>query len=191
MKWRRAVPGGGFVVLVVSWTGLAAFLAWGLAMPDLDRAWWVLARTDQGETELSAEDAEVLARCIDRHPAIALERLGDKRLKHLARTAGGWSTAPVSYFLALHEPPGGLRVVVEARGASSWPLAGDASAGGVACRLAYREEGTQECVLPLPSRGAAARPVLGRLVVHGGFDGAEPEPEAGLRFVEPERGGGR
>ena len=190
MRWRRATPGAGFVLLVASWTGLAVFLAWGLATPDLDRAWWLLQRTDQGAPELSAEEAEVLARCIARHPALALARLGDKPVKHLARTAGGWSTAPRSYFLALQGPQAGLRVVLEARGATRWPLMVDVAVGGAGCRLEYARRGTQECVVPLPSPGAAGRPVLGRLAVRGGFGGPDADEPAGLRFVEPEGGDG-
>ena len=184
------MPGGGFVLLVVSWTGLVVFLAWGLATPDLDRAWWILTRTDQGMTELSAEDAEVLARTIDRHPEIALDRLGDKRQKHLARTAGGWSTASVSYFLALRGRQAGLRIAVEARRAARWPLVVDVEAGGAGCRLEYPAGGTQDCVVPLPSPGAEEKPVLGRLTVHGSFDDANGEEAAGLRFGEPAGGDG-
>ncbi len=190
MRRRRFLPGGGFVLLVASWSGLAAFLAWGLTEPDLDRAWWLLQRADRGVPELSAEEAEVLARCIARHPAIALERLGDKRFKHLARTAGGWSTAPASYFLALQGPQAGLRIVLEARGATRWPLLVEVAAGGAGCRLEYAERGTQECVVPLPSPGVEGRPVLGRLAVRGGFGGPDAGQPAGLRFVEPEDGGG-
>lgn len=185
MTWRRALPGGGFLLLVTSWGGLAAFLAWGLAPPDLDRAWWILARADQGATELSADDAALLARCIERHPDLALDRLGDKPAKHLARTPGGWSTAPASHFLAPRGTRPGLRVAVEARGAARWPLVVDVEAGGARCRLEYPEAGTQECAVPLPAAEHAGRPVLGRLVVHGGFVAAEPGESVGLRFGEP------
>ncbi|MBN1772731.1 MAG: hypothetical protein JXB32_15790 [Deltaproteobacteria bacterium] len=187
---RRWLPGGGFVLLVASWSGLAAFLAWGLAEPDLDRAWWILSRTDRGAAELTAGDAEVLARCIERHPALARDRLGDKRLKHLARTSGGWSTAPTSHFLVLRGREAGLRVALEARGASSWPLTVEVSVGGAGCRLEYPQAGTQECVVPLPSSGAEERPVLGRLAASGGFATSDPEESVGLRFVEPGNGYG-
>jgi hypothetical protein len=191
MSWRQALPGGGFALLVASWGGLAGLLAWGLAEPDLDRAWRILERTDQGTSELSAEDAEVLERCIGRHPEIALDRLGGKRVKHLARTAGGWSTGTVSYFLALRETRPGLRLAVEARCAQRYPLTVNVEAGGARCRLVYEADGLQECVVPLPSPGAAERPVLGHLVAGGGFGCGAGEGPAGLRFADPARGGER
>lgn len=190
MRARRFVPGGGFVLLVASWGGLAVFLAWGMEQPDLDRAWWILTRADRGVAELSEEDAAALARCIERHPALALDRLGGKRRKHLARTAGGWSAAPASYFLALRGPEAGLPVTLEARGARAWPLAVEVEVGGAACRLEFAEAGTRSCVVPLPPL-PEARPVLGRLVVRGDFAEAGGGKPAGLRFVEPREGAAR
>lgn len=189
MSSRRYLPGGGFVLLVASWGGLAAFLAWGMREPDLDRVWRILARADRGSVELSAEDAEVLARSIERHPELALDRLGGKRQKHLARTSGGWSTAPVSYFLALRSAGGALRVGLEARGATRWPLAVDVEAGGAACRLEFEGEGVRECALSSAAAGGEGAPVLGRLVVHGAFRAPADGKGAGLRFVEPGGGG--
>jgi len=187
VRRRRFLPGGGFVLLVASWGGLAAFLAWGLASPDLDRAWWILARADRGAVDLSEADAAVLARCIERHPELALDRLGGKRRKHLARTAGGWSAAPVSYFLALDGPEAGLPVTLEARGARAWPLTVEVRVGGAACRVEFAEAGTRSCGVPLPPL-PEARPVLGRLTVRGGFAQATGDSPAGLRFVEPPEG---
>ncbi len=191
MNWRRALPGGGFVLLVASWGGLAAFLAWGLAEPDLDRVWRIIERADQGAAELSAEDAEVLGRCIARHPELALARLGDKRAKHLARTSGGWSTGAVSYFLALRETRPGLRLAVEARCARRYPLIVDVEVADRRCRLVYDADGARQCVVPLPSPGAAERPVLGRLVTRGGFGCGAAAGAAGLRFAVPASGGER
>jgi len=181
--WRKNLPGGGFLLLVASWGGLAAFLAWGLVEPDLDRSWRVLHEADRGAGMISPEDVRVLDRSIALHPEVARDRLGDARVKFLGRTTGGWSDAASSYLVI--GPPGadGLRLQVECRCASRYPTTVLLEIEGAPRRLTFEGDGVQ----PVEIRPEAAphgpdRPFLARLVSEGVFgcaggDGAE----AGVR----------
>jgi hypothetical protein len=192
LRLRRALPGGGFVLLVASWGALAALIAWGMAEPDLDRAWRVLEEADRGATEPSSGDAAALARSIARHPEIALARLGGKTAKHLARTTGGWIRATRSYFLARRGEQGELRLDVESRCARRYPLTVTLEVDGQRCRLAFDGDGTRSCVLTAGA-ARAGQPLLGRLSADGAFGcaGDRGDGPAGLRFAEAAGGGAR
>jgi len=186
MSRRGWVPGGGFVLLIASWGGLAWFAAWGLQEPDLDRVWWILEQADLGTAHVTWEDAELLERCIARNPEIALDRLGGKPVKLLERTSGGWTTGPVSYFFVAPTGGAGLRLDVECRGAARYPARVLVEVGELRGSLVFTGDGRESWVLPASAGAfAAARPALGRLVADTGFGCAAGAdcPGVGLRLA--------
>jgi len=186
--WRRHLPGGGFLLLVGSCVALAAFVAWGLAEPELDRAWWILQESDLGLTEVGPHDARRLDRTISRHPEIALDRLGDARVKFLARTPGGWSAAASSYLVV--GPPGedGLHLKIECRCAGRYPAEFLLEVGDETRRLVFEEDGAQSIeIRPEAAPHGPDRPFLARLAAETAFGctGGRSGP-AGIRVSAEE-----
>ncbi|MDI7267676.1 MAG: hypothetical protein QME96_06750 [Myxococcota bacterium] len=189
---RRRLPGGGFLLLVAGWGGLAGFLGWGLGEPDLDRAWRLLHEADRGVVQWTAADYETLDRCMTAHPEIAFDRLGGKRVKFLERTTGGWTTEPQVHLVVGPLGPEGLRLRVECRGARRYPVTVELEAGGFRRSSAFAGDG--EAVVELPvgaSPHGPGRPFLARVRVSGTFDrGAGAAETAGIRITAGTAGGG-
>jgi hypothetical protein len=187
------LPGAGFVLLIASWGGLAAFVAWGFREPDLDRAWRALQAADRGAAEVDAEDAEALDRSFARHPEIAFDRLGDSAVKFLGRTQGGWSRAPAAHVIVAPVPAQGLEIAVEARCLAGGPATVRLAWTTGGCVVTVAEDGRATCRLTAADAPAGGgRPFLARLSTDGAFGCAgRPDATAGLRLSAEPAGGAR
>lgn len=92
---RRRLPSAGFVTLCAVYVGVAAFFAWGLAMPPLDRVWMLHHELKAGRIGAPNERArEVLATSMARHPALAAALLREGEIGLISRHSDGWLAMP-------------------------------------------------------------------------------------------------
>jgi hypothetical protein len=83
----RYRPTLGFVVLVLSWALVAAFLWWGAQRPDLDVVWETCDYLRPGECRvLDADERAALERTLQRHPELGI-RITEDGCAELTGTA--------------------------------------------------------------------------------------------------------
>lgn len=90
---RRRRPTAGFVTVCVVYAAVAAFFAWGLSTPDLDRAWTLHHELKAGRIGApSAGDRAVLHRGMAAHPELAraLLRGDEEEIGLISANMEGW-----------------------------------------------------------------------------------------------------
>jgi hypothetical protein len=88
---RRRRPTAGFVTVCLVYAAVAAFFAWGLSTPDLDRVWSLHHQLKSGRLGApSAHDRRVLMRSMERHPELAGALLRDADIGLISSNSQGW-----------------------------------------------------------------------------------------------------
>lgn len=87
---RVRPPSLGFLWLAAVAAAVAAFLAWGLREPDLDRAARILRGLELGKAAPRPADLRFLSRTLERHPGLRRALLGGRPAALLTPHRGGW-----------------------------------------------------------------------------------------------------
>lgn len=142
---HRFAPSSGFVLLLVSYTLLSCFFAWGYSQPDLERAWYILQRLQRdGFTGLTTSEASMLGALVRREPRLAHALIGRSPLGLVEPASDGWVSLSPSHLLIQAIPPAGLRIVVECRAApGAYPLSITLETQDVRERLEFSEPGAK------------------------------------------------
>lgn len=157
MRARRALPSGGFLVLIGSWVFFVAFLAWGFTRPTLDRAWDLMGRMQQSDFDgLSEVDVALLRSVMERHHEFVETLAGKDEIGLIEPTEGGWSALPVTHLILHGEPTSRRRFWVECRAHErAYPISVSIDGPGLAKRLKFEASGRKSFDLkpkdlPLP-----------------------------------------
>lgn len=88
---RRRRPTAGFVTVCLVYAAVAAFFAWGMSTPDLDRVWTLHHQLKSGRLGApSARDRGVLIRSMERHPELAGALLREANIGLISSNSEGW-----------------------------------------------------------------------------------------------------
>jgi hypothetical protein len=183
---RRRRPTAGFVTVCAVYLALAAFFAWGLSTPDLDRVWTLHHELKSGRVGAPSErDRAVLIRSMKRHPELAEALLREGEIGLISSNMEGWlatSEATIvrtqrataqALQLDIGSPDVLLPITVELQG-EGWREQRELAARGVhALSLPPLKASSELIVLRLKGRAAHADPsVLGVRVLFGEGHGA-------------------
>jgi hypothetical protein len=95
MKQGFTPPSLGFCAIVLTYLLTAAFFAWGLTTPPLDRAWQLHHQLKTGDVySLSSEDRELLRAAMARHPELAQALLSSGQVGIISAHRDGWIETP-------------------------------------------------------------------------------------------------
>jgi hypothetical protein len=150
---QRAVsklPSPGFGFLVSSYGVLAAFLAWGFATPQLDRATRIIQRMrESGFAGLRPTELETLSTALRRHPGLADALAERSPVGFIEPTSDGYSSLAVSHVLVRPVPGTALRIIVSCRGESgAFPLTLSFLGEGIAHTVRCDRPGQADFLLP-------------------------------------------
>jgi hypothetical protein len=183
---KRRRPTTGFVTVCAVYAAVAAFFAWGLSTPDLDRVWMLHHQLKTGRVGAPGErDRAVLIRSMTRHPALAGALLREGDIGLISSNMEGWiATAQATIVrtkraaaqdlqLDIASPDALLPITVELQG-EGWRQQRELVARGVhTLSLPPLRAPSELIVLRLKGRAAHADPsVLGVRVLFGGGHGA-------------------
>jgi len=179
---RRRRPTAGFVTVCIVYSALAAFFAWGLTTPDLDRVWTLHHELKSGRIGAPSKlDREVLARSMERHPELADALLREATIGLISSNMDGWiATSEATIVRTRHSqtsavqleiasPDALLPITVELEG-PGWHEKQVIEARGMhKLELPALKKSSELIVLRLSGRAAHADPsVLGVRVSFGG-----------------------
>lgn len=183
---RRRRPTTGFVAVIVVYAAVAAFFAWGISTPDLDRVWTLHHELKSGRLGAPRPaDRDVLIRSMKRHPELADALLREASIGLISSNMEGWiatSEATIvrtqgakakAVQLEIASPEALLPITVELEG-QGWREQRELTARGVhALALPALEDASELIVLRLKGQAAHADPsVLGVRVSFGDDSGA-------------------
>ncbi|HET6337212.1 MAG TPA: hypothetical protein VFG30_28500 [Polyangiales bacterium] len=183
---KRRRPTAGFVTVCVVYLAVAAFFAWGLATPDLDRVWTLHHELKSGRVGAPSErDRAVLIRSMKRHPELAEALLRESEIGLISSNMEGWiATSEATIVrtkrataqelqLDIASPDTLLPITVELQG-EGWREQRELATRGVhALSLPAFKGASELIVLRLKGRAAHADPsVLGVRVLFGEGHGA-------------------
>ena len=178
---KRRRPTTGFVTVCAVYVAVAAFFAWGLSTPDLDRVWTLHHELKSGRVGApSQRDRSVLIRSMKRHPELADALLREGDIGLISSNMEGWigtSEATIvrtkratarQLQLEVASPDALLPITVELQG-EGWREQRELAARGVHALTLPAFKGSSELiVLRLKGRAAHADPsVLGVRVLFG------------------------
>jgi hypothetical protein len=108
-------PGGGFVFVVCTAIGTAAFFSWGLSTPPLDDAWRLQVELAVGRRgPLDDRELLLLEEVLSRHPKIADNWLEGRDVGLISANREG--TVDVGYAYVVRVKPVSTRVSLSASG---------------------------------------------------------------------------
>jgi hypothetical protein len=88
---KRRRPTTGFVTVCAVYVAVAAFFAWGLSTPDLDRVWTLHHELKSGRVGAPSDrDRAVLIRSMKRHPELADALLREGDIGLISSNMEGW-----------------------------------------------------------------------------------------------------
>lgn len=152
---RRRAPSLGFVTVCATYLGVAAFLAWGLRAPDLDRVWTLHHQLKVGEIGAPrGQERELLRGALLRHGELAHALLSGAEIGLISAHSDGWITTPEATVIrtsAARERL--LRLDVETP-RDLLPFEVDVNGGDFRKQLAVTRHGTYDIPLPAPRRPA-------------------------------------
>jgi hypothetical protein len=181
---KRRRPTTGFVTVCAVYVAVAAFFAWGLATPDLDRVWTLHHELKSGRVGAPNErDRTVLIRSMKRHPALADALLRDGDIGLISSNMEGWIASSEATIvrtkqareravqLEIASPDALLPITIVLQG-EGWQERRELTARGVhALSLPPLKGASELIVLRLKGRAANADPsVLGVRVLFGAGD---------------------
>jgi hypothetical protein len=182
---KRRRPTAGFVTVCAVYVAVAAFFAWGLSTPDLDRVWTLHHELKSGRVGAPSErDRAVLIRSMKRHPELADALLREGDIGLISSNMEGWiatseatilrtqrAAAQVAQ-LEIASPDTLLPITVELQG-EGWREQRELAARGVhALTLPPLKSSSSELiVLRLKGRAAHADPSVLGVRVFFGADG--------------------
>lgn len=95
-KW----PSLGFIAVCLNYSLVAAFFAWGLSNPALDRAWALQHELKIGKVgRLSTAERTLFERCLSRYPKMVLDLLDGSEIGILSANRDGWISTPTATLL--------------------------------------------------------------------------------------------
>ena len=184
---KRRRPTTGFVTVCAVYVAVAAFFAWGLSTPDLDRVWALHHELKSGRVGAPGErDRAVLMRSMKRHPELADALLREGDIGLISSNMEGWiGTSEATIVrsrransgqlataqrlqLEIASPDTLLPITIELQG-EGWREQRELAARGVhALSLPPLKGSSELIVLRLKGRAAHADPsVLGVRVLFG------------------------
>jgi hypothetical protein len=184
---KRLRPSVGFCALVIGYGACFAFLGWGLSTPPLDRVWQLHHELKIGRTRaLSADDHELLAAALRRHPQLGAALLGAGHIGVISAQRDNWvETAEVTLVRTPQARAEHLSVELPA---PPEPRPVQVSLSGSSWQKTLPSEGASELVFDLPP--APPQPELLTLRLLGGAPLHEPaELGVRVRFDPPEARG--
>ena len=97
---RRRHPSAGFLAVCATYLGVAAFLAWGLSTPVLDRVWTLHHELKIGERGAPNDaDRARMREALARHPSLAGALLPEGEIGLLSAHRDGWLETPEATIL--------------------------------------------------------------------------------------------
>lgn len=112
MRWQR--PSLGFSLVVATYALSAAFFAWGLSTPPLDRVWELHHELKIGRIyKLSKEDRKVLLDAMTEHPALANALLDAGEAGIVSANRDGWIDTPHVTIIRTPRSPAALKLVLD------------------------------------------------------------------------------
>jgi hypothetical protein len=94
------LPSAGFVAIVSTLVAVAAFFAWGMAQPPLDRVWEIHHLLKIGKMDhLKGRDRALLGRELIEHRGLARDLLDGHPLGIISASSDGWLGSPSATLL--------------------------------------------------------------------------------------------
>lgn len=122
---RLRLPGGGLLVLCLSYGLLAGFGAWALAEPELDKVQALYQTLRIGQQALSPAERNLLQTAFYRHAGLAAALIETNGGELLSPQRNGWFQGPAVLLSAgkahsLRLQAGPAAIELTARGGSGW-----------------------------------------------------------------------
>jgi hypothetical protein len=112
MSFQR--PSLGFSLVVVTYVLSAAFFAWGLSTPPLDRVWQLHHELKIGRVfKLSKDDRRLLLESMREHPALASALLDAGQVGIISAHRDGWIDTPHVTIVRTPRSPAALRLLLD------------------------------------------------------------------------------
>jgi hypothetical protein len=107
-------PSLGFSLVVASYALSAAFFAWGLSTPPLDRIWRMHHELKIGRLwRLSRDDRQLLLSALAEHPPLAQALLDAGQAGIISANRDGWIDTPQVTILRTPRSPANLHLVLD------------------------------------------------------------------------------
>ena len=104
--WRR--PSAGFLLIVATLAATAGLVAWGLATPELHRAWDLMARLEREDATVpTAAELAAVARVLDAHPEWATTIAAGRPFAVLEASGSGCVRFETSHLMVPDRKSGG------------------------------------------------------------------------------------
>lgn len=146
-------PSVGFVFVALSYTLLAATLAWGFSTPELDRVWRIMQSMQRLDfVEITSKDVQILKTALQHYPALPRAFIGRAPIGFVEPTRAGWMTHSRSHVITSAQPQHKLALNVECRApANAFPVNVVFERDGVRQEIQFSTSGRQHVDLPLAS----------------------------------------
>ncbi len=166
------MPSAGFVALCSVYAALAAFFAWGLSTPDLDRAWILHHELKAGHLGAPhGKDRELLTRAMSRHEELAHALLSEGEIGLISSHSEGWLTTTEATIVRTPKADARYLALEVATPREHFPIAVDVQGHGWSKHLAVDSQGVHR--IELPALHGASELIVVRLA-----DGAPRDPSA-------------
>jgi hypothetical protein len=140
---HRIRPSAGFILLVMSYTLLVSFLAWGYSRPDLERGWEILQALQRDDPPgLGRADAQTLETLLNKYPQFSRALIERNPLGFVEPTDEDWMSLPESHLVIQAAPGTALNVRVACRAErGAYPVRVSLEARGIRDQLEFSEDG--------------------------------------------------
>lgn len=154
------MPSAGFITMCTVYAALAAFFAWGMATPDLDRVWTLHHELKSGRIGAPSDlDREVLIRSMARHPELAGALLSEGDIGLISSNMEGWIASSEATVVRTKRANAGALQLEIASPDTLLPLTVEIEGQGFREEKQLATRGLHQVALP-PIRGAADLIVL-------------------------------
>jgi hypothetical protein len=149
---RRRRPSAGFVAVCVTYVAVAAFLAFGLQTPVLERIWTLHHELKVGLIGAPAKaDVKLLRRALLEHAGLARALLPEGEIGLLSAHRDGWLDTPEATVLRTARARAGQLRVEVGTPLDLLPFTIDVDGHAFHTRVVAREHGVLDVTLPPPS----------------------------------------
>jgi hypothetical protein len=149
----RKMPSAGFVAIVLTHLGLAAFLAWGFRQPPLERVWELHHELKIGKVgKLKEKDHALLDAALVRHHELAEALLERGSIGLISAHENGWLETSAATVLRTSASTHPCQLVLDVKiPEDALPMGVEVSGPGWNEKRSIKRQGLSELTLPKPS----------------------------------------